>query len=85
MNLPLGIRLVRYEPKEPPVAIDLASVVYDVDKFIQVELRELEARLCSPVQIRGGWGVYAILDRLRQVGVELEIVPSGHITTKSPK
>lgn len=73
LHIPPGVRLVRYEPKPAPVAIDVASVVVDVQKFIEAELRELEARLCSPVQIRGGWGVYAILDRLSQVGVELEI------------
>jgi len=65
--------MVRYEPKSPPVAIDVCSVVVDVGKFIRTELAELDARLHSPVQIRGGWGVFTILDRLRQVGLELEI------------
>lgn len=44
-----------------------------MEKFIQAELRELDARLHSPVQIRGGWGVFTILDRLRQAGLDLEI------------
>ena len=73
LDLPPGVRVVRCEPKQAPIAIDMASVVVDVEKFIRAELYELNARLCSPVQIRGGWGVYAILDRLRQVGVELEL------------
>ncbi len=71
--LPRGVHMVRYEPKSPPVAIDVCSIVVDVEKFIRTELQELEARLHSPVQIRGGWGVFTILDRLRQVGLELEI------------
>jgi hypothetical protein len=71
--LPLGVRMVRYEPKSPPVSIDVCSVVVDVEKFIRTELRELDARLHAPTQIRGGWGVFTILDRLRQVGLELEI------------
>jgi hypothetical protein len=72
--LPRGVHLLPCQPKEPPIAIDECSVVTDVDGFIRAELRELHARLHSPVQIRGGWGVFAILDRLRQVGLELEIV-----------
>jgi hypothetical protein len=71
--LPKGIRLVRYEPKSTPVAIDVCSVVTDVSLFIQREIEELNARLHSPVQIRGGWGVFTILDRLRQAGVELAL------------
>lgn len=77
-NLPLGTRILSYEPRKAPVLIDTASVVVDVEKFIKSELHELEARLYSPVQITGGWGVYSILDRLQQVGLELEIAPSCH-------
>src|SRR5437879_13797707 len=69
--LPLGVRMVRYEPKPPPVAIDVCSVVTDVEKFIQAELRELDARLHRPVKIRGGWGVFSIIVRLRPVGIGL--------------
>src|SRR5712692_4769345 len=75
--LPLGVRVVGYEPKSPPVAIDVCSIVTDVQKFIEAELRELDARLHSPVQIHGGWGVFTILDRLTRVGLKLAIeVPS---------
>ena len=74
--LPKGVHLLRYEPKSSPVAIDVCSVITDVGLFIQRELEELNARLHSPVQIRGGWGVFAILDRLRQAGVELALEPT---------
>jgi hypothetical protein len=74
--LPPGVRLISYNPKSPPVAIDVCSVVTDVEKFIRAELGELNARLHSPVQIRGGWGAFTILERLRQVGVELELEPT---------
>jgi hypothetical protein len=50
--------------------------VTDVEKFIRAELGELNARLHSPVQTRGGWGAFTILERLRQVGVELELEPT---------
>jgi hypothetical protein len=72
--LPAGVRLVGYRPKTAPVAIDVCSVVTDVDRFIRSELGELDARLHNPGQIRGGFGVFAILERLRQAGLQLEIV-----------
>jgi len=71
--MPLGVKLLRYEPKVPPVAVDVCSVVTDISKFIETELRDLDSRLNSPWTIRGGWSVPQILDRLRQVGVEVEI------------
>lgn len=73
-TLPRGLRLVRYEPKQPPICIESYAVVSDVEKFIEAELRELDARLHNPIQIRAGWGIFTILDWLRQCGVELEIV-----------
>jgi hypothetical protein len=75
-TLPRGVRLLRFEPKPPPVAIDVCSIVVDVGLFIRRELEELNARLHSPVQIRGGWGVFTILDRLCQAGVELALEPT---------
>jgi hypothetical protein len=75
--MPIGVRLVRYEPRKPPVAVDVCSVVTDVPKFIERELRDLDSRLNSPWTIRGGWSVPQILDRLRQVGVEVEIDLKG--------
>ena len=73
-KLPKGVRLVHYEPKQPPVMIESHAVVTDVQKFIETGLRELDARLHAPVQIRGGFGVFTILDWLAQCGVELEII-----------
>ena len=49
------------------------SVVVNLDAFLRAELRELGSRLHNPVQIRGGFGVFAILDRLRQAGLNVEI------------
>jgi hypothetical protein len=71
--LPAGVRLVRYDPKTPPIGIDICTVVIDLEKFLETELHELNARLHSPIQIRGGWGVFTILARLRQAGLDLEI------------
>jgi hypothetical protein len=72
-GLPRGVRLVKFEPKQPPVALDVCSIVTDVQQFVAAELMELDARLHAPAQIRAGHGVFTILERLRQVGVELAI------------
>ncbi len=71
--LPRGVRLVRYSPKSPPVAVDVCSIVTNVERFIMSHLWELDARLHNPVQIRAGGSVFEILAKLREVGVELEI------------
>jgi hypothetical protein len=71
--LPKGVRLLRYAPKEPPVVVSLVSVVNDMDKFIRHYLVELDARLHSPVQIRGGASVFEILSKLAEAGLELAI------------
>jgi len=49
-TMPRGVRLIRFEPKRGPVALDVCSIVTDVDLFIRRELEELRARLHSPVQ-----------------------------------
>lgn len=74
-RLPKGVRLLRWEPKAPPVAIDVCSIVVDLSKFIEGELRTLDSRLNNPWTIHGGFSVPQMLDRLRQVGLEVELDP----------
>lgn len=71
--MPKGIRLIRWEPKSAPVAIDVCSVVVDVSKFIAGELRALDSRLNDPMTIHGGFTVPQMLDRLAQVGVTVAL------------
>jgi hypothetical protein len=76
--LPRGLKLIRYVPRIPPVKLDDGyTSISNVSKFIDSELQELYARLYSPAQIRGGHGVFVILDRLRQVGLEIEMVAAN--------
>jgi hypothetical protein len=66
--MPRGVRLVRWELKEPPVAIEYHAVVTDPGKFARATLEELRERLENPG--RGvGWSVPQLIDRLAQVGV----------------
>lgn len=82
--MPEGVRLIRWEPKSAPVAIDVCSVVVDVPKFIEGELRALDSRMNKPWAIHGGFTVPQMLDRLAQAGLEVELEPKGEAsTTKS--
>ena len=71
--MPAGVRLVNWEPKVAPVAIDVCSVVTDVQKFIAAELQSLDHRLNNPWCVRGGWTVPQMVDRLAQVGLVIEV------------
>jgi len=75
-SLPRGVRLILYAPKKPPVAIEQCSVVTNVDLFIRTTLADLEAKLTGARGVQGGWTVPQMLDRLRQVGLVLEIEKS---------
>jgi len=76
--VPLGVRLVKYAPKAPPVAVAPVSIVTDVDKFIRAYLRDLGQRLQHP-------GTHAcaslpeILAKLAEVGLELALDGSTQI------
>lgn len=72
-TMPKGVRLVHWNHKSAPIGIDVCSVVVDIPKFIEAELRDLNSRLNFPWTIRGGFTVPQILDRLKQAGVEVEI------------
>jgi len=75
--MPKGVRLIRWEPKTAPVAIDVCSVVGDFPKFIERELHALDSRLNNPWTIHSGFTAPQMLDRLRQVDVEVELDPKG--------
>ncbi len=78
--LPKGVKLVRYQPKEPPVFVAPISIVADMNKFLHVYLEELDARLNHTLQVRAGASVFEIVAKLADVGVELAIeVPSREV------
>jgi hypothetical protein len=79
-DLPVGVRLVRYTPKKPPIAVTVCSVVTDPDKFIRHTLGELEARLHHALQIRAGDSVFEILSKLSDCGLELRLLSGAKMT-----
>ena len=71
--MPPGVRLVRWAPKEPPVLLQQCSVVIDVEKFISATLAQLRARLEGRDFLAGNWRQRELIERLEQVGVEVEV------------
>lgn len=80
--LPPGVKIVRYAPKRPPVAVAPVSVVTDIGQFIRAYLGDLESRLERPGQYFVP-PLPEILSKLADVGLELKIedeprVPNAH-------
>ncbi len=69
-----GIRLLAWQPKQPPVAITTWAVVTDIPQFIRSTLTQLEAALRGDNWLAGNWSVRDLLERLEQVGVTVEAV-----------
>ena len=69
----LGARLLKWEPKKPPVVIIPTGIVTNVDTFIGATLRELRARLEGKDFLAGNWSLRELVDRLEQVGVSVMI------------
>jgi hypothetical protein len=70
--MPPGIRLVKWDIKEAPVAISYYAVVTDPTLFVSTTLGQLKAALENPKRWVG-WTVPQLLDRLRQVGVDVAL------------
>jgi hypothetical protein len=70
--MPYGVRLVSWDLKEPPVAIETCAVVIDPGKFAVATLGELRERLTNPRR-KYGWTVPQLIDRLAQVGVSVAL------------
>jgi hypothetical protein len=72
-RLPKGVRLVRWEPKAPPVVLTRWSVVIDTHQFISSTLREMRAALGDKNWLAGNWSLRELTERLEQVGVLVEV------------
>jgi len=72
-TMPPGVRLMKWAPKEPPIAIVRMGVVTDVHKFIAATLLQVKARLQGKDFLAGSWSLRDLIDRLEQVGVEVAI------------
>jgi hypothetical protein len=71
--MPPGVRLLKWQPKDPPIAIVHMGIVSNVDKFVAVTLLQLRARLEGKDSLAGNWSLRELVDRLEQVGVAVGI------------
>ena len=81
--MPEGIRLVRWEPKSPPVVLTHYAVVTDVHRFVSMTFLELRAAIAGKRWQSGNWSVRELVDRLEQCGVHVEIEPAKQRDTSS--
>jgi len=80
--MPKGIRLVEWKLKEPPVAIEVCSVVVDTDRFARTTLEQLGTALTQPKRWVG-WTIPQLIDRLAQVGVRVAFDASAFVERKA--
>ena len=71
--MPPGVRLLKWEPKTPPVAVVRKGIVSNVDRFIGATVRQLGARLEGKDFLAGNWSLRELVDRLEQVGVHVQV------------
>jgi hypothetical protein len=73
LAVPLGVRIVSWNPKTAPVRLSVCSTVTDVDKFIRTTLAQLAVRLSGKGWLDGGWGLSGLLARLEACGCVLAL------------
>ena len=70
--MPPGVRLVEWRLKEPPVCLEIYSIVMDSAKFAASTLGQIQALLNNP-RAKVGWTMPQLIDRLTQVGVRVAL------------
>jgi hypothetical protein len=66
--MPAGVRLIRWEPKEPPVELSRYETVTDTSGFMTTTLKQLDAHLHGKTWLAGNWGLSVLIARLEAVG-----------------
>jgi hypothetical protein len=72
-DLPPGVKLISWKPKQPPVMLNRYSVVTDCALFAKATLRQLAAALAGKEWLAGNWSIAELVNRLREVGVVVEV------------
>src|SRR5437660_384400 len=72
--MPPAVRLVGWNLKQPPVALETCSVVTDCVLFARTTVEQLRTALDQPKRWVG-WSVAQLIDRLAQVGVIVAVEP----------
>jgi hypothetical protein len=74
--MPPGVRLLKWSLKETPVAIEACAIVTDSALFARTTLEQLAIALAEPKRWVG-WTVPQLIDRLYQIGVDVDLAPCG--------
>jgi hypothetical protein len=77
--MPPGVHLVSWNLKEPPVAIEVCSLVTDTALFAKTTLQQLQIAMAMP-QRWLGWTVPQLINRLAQVGVIVALEVEERLT-----
>jgi hypothetical protein len=72
-QMPAGVRLVWWEPKDAPVRLSECSTVTDTDKFIRSTLIQLDNQLQGRTWMAGNWGLSGLLARLEACGCHVTL------------
>ena len=72
-QMPVGVRLLKWEPKDPPIALVRMGIVTNVQGFVTATLLQLQARMEGKDFLAGNWSLHELIDRLEQVGVLVKV------------
>jgi hypothetical protein len=67
-QVPEGVRLIRWEPEQPPIQLSRSETVIGVVKFVSTTLAQLDAELYGHCWLAGNWTVEVLLARLEALG-----------------
>jgi hypothetical protein len=75
-EMPEGVMLIEWRPKAAPVRLE-SSTVTDVPKFVEMTLRQLDARLRGGTWHAGNWPLPVLLQRLACCGCHVTLEDPG--------
>ena len=75
-EMPVGVKLLHWQLKEPPVAVEVCAVVTDPALFARTTLDQLAIAISEPKKWVG-WTVPQLIDRLSQIGVGVKVESQG--------
>ena len=80
--MPPGVRLIEWRLKEPPVCLEVYSIVTDCRKFAESTLGQIDKLRKNP-KAKVGWTMAQLIDRLAQVGVKIALESANAFIAKS--
>jgi hypothetical protein len=74
--MPRGVKLVRWELKDPPILVESSAVVIDPSLFARTTIDQLRSAIENPKRWVG-WSVPQLVERLALVGVLVVLERKG--------